>query len=295
LSVRKLTINLAGIVVRFDAQTSLPPFPGIDAGPFHDIKNKSDIRFSLRGAKPGRSLLSRVVPGLKHCRLLGSESPLLAAEPVRRRLDKALMHPHSCAVQLSDRTVSIFDFRRNRADFFYDVFEIPDFPARRLDFGLAAMFLPAFSALILHAAGIVRNGRAVLLAAPDGGGKSTAAVMASRAGGTILNDDRTAVRRVRGRWHAFGTPWGRTGARASAPLAGVFFLRKSRHFELEPVSSADAMHLLWEDNRDMFHPMPSETWMQAAALFHGFCRQIPAFRLQFPLDGIDWKTVFGAV
>ena len=290
-----ITLNLAGVAVRFDSNLPLPPFPGLDAGPFLSSGKQLDIRFFVRTAGAGRSRTFSDVPGLRMCRLFGCESLLLDAAPVRRRLEKALMHPRFCAVELAERAVSVFDFRRKRADFFFDPLEIVNYPPRRLDFGLAAMFLPAFSALILHAAGIVLGGRAILLAAPDGGGKSTAAALALRAGGAVLSDDRTAVRRVRGSWQAFGTPWGRTGASSSAPLCGLFFLEKGPRFELEPVSLVDAVHLLWKDNRETFHPMPAEVWMRAAELFHGLCRGIPAFRLQFPQDQIDWPAVFGAL
>ena len=82
-----------------------------------------------------------------------------------------------------------------------------------------------FNGLMLHSSAVVMDGRAYLFSAPSGTGKSTHTqlwldVFGEKAG--ILNDDKPALRRIDGKWYAYGTPWcGKEhwGCNASTPLS----------------------------------------------------------------------------
>ena len=81
-------------------------------------------------------------------------------------------------------------------------------PARlRLDFLELALqlLLPPRGFLGVHGAAIVQNGRAALLRAPGGGGKTTLAYAAARAGFQVLAEDAVWIDPAREAW--WGLPW----------------------------------------------------------------------------------------
>lgn len=83
--------------------------------------------------------------------------------------------------------------------------------------------------LVLHAAGVVLGGRAVLFIGPSGAGKTTAANQSD--GASWLARDRAAILPGAGGWTAWGMAGGDTirlpqSARRSYPLAGVLRVRR---------------------------------------------------------------------
>jgi hypothetical protein len=102
------------------------------------------------------------------------------------------------------------------------------------------------SGFMLHAATVLRNGRAYLFTGKSGAGKSTVASLAP--GGSVLTDELSLVRRVDGVWRAYGTPfWGefRAGdSNTGAPIEGIFRLvqaEENRVTPLRPVEFLRAM------------------------------------------------------
>lgn len=99
--------------------------------------------------------------------------------------------------------------------------------------------------LVVHGAGLLVDGRAIVLAGASGAGKTTSVRLWRRheRGATVLSDDRVVLRIRRGRWWAFGTPWhgeGRFQAPGGAPLGGLFFLRQAALSALRPLEAPDA-------------------------------------------------------
>ena len=82
---------------------------------------------------------------------------------------------------------------------------------------------------LLHAATVIRAGEAFVFAGRSGAGKSTVASLSPR--GSVLTDEISLLKRVKGEWRAFGTPfWGEfhaDGSNTSAPVAGIFRLVQS--------------------------------------------------------------------
>jgi len=97
---------------------------------------------------------------------------------------------------------------------------------------ILAMYLLGARGLVLHAAGMIVRGRAVVLAGVSGAGKTTLCRLAAgRPGWEALSDDRIIVRLPDGTREAcaHGTPWpgeGRIAVNRSAPLARVIFLAR---------------------------------------------------------------------
>jgi hypothetical protein len=113
-----------------------------------------------------------------------------------------------------------------------------------LDRFLFARLLAEEGRVIVHAAGIVIEGRAVLCGAVSGGGKTTLSRVAAAAGLSILSDERVVVGANEGGAPTlWGTPWygeGGFAAPGPAPLARILFLAKAEENRLLPLSPASA-------------------------------------------------------
>lgn len=88
-----------------------------------------------------------------------------------------------------------------------------------------------YGGLMLHASCVVVDGYAYLFSGPCGMGKSTHTqkYLKTFPDAVIINDDKPALRKIDGRWYAFGTPWcGKDGINenACAPIAGICFLHR---------------------------------------------------------------------
>jgi hypothetical protein len=103
--------------------------------------------------------------------------------------------------------------------------------------------------VVVHAAGVIRDGRGLVFAGPPGAGKSTLArLLARRGAAELLSDDRVILRRARGRWRAYGTPWSGTvrapTSPAAAPLAAIFFIRHGHRTAARSLSPSESLRRL---------------------------------------------------
>jgi hypothetical protein len=98
---------------------------------------------------------------------------------------------------------------------------------------------------IAHAAGVVVDGKGVLLGAVSGGGKTTFANLAQSAGITVLSDERMVVGLNNdGAPTLWGTPWAGEGGQAlpgPAPLTRLLFLEHAEANEAKPLRPAAAL------------------------------------------------------
>ncbi len=103
--------------------------------------------------------------------------------------------------------------------------------------------LPACGGLLLHASAVRAAGWAFVFPGPAETGKTTAA--RGFRGGTVLTDERCAVRRARDRWMAYPVPmWGGKYAPVASdvvPLAMVVVVRKNAALAATPMSGAAAI------------------------------------------------------
>lgn len=91
--------------------------------------------------------------------------------------------------------------------------------------------LPDYAGFMLHSSCVVVEGYAYLFSGPCGMGKSTHTqkYLKTFPDAVIINDDKPALRRIDGRWYAYGTPWcGKDGINENsfAPIAGICFLHR---------------------------------------------------------------------
>ena len=99
--------------------------------------------------------------------------------------------------------------------------------------------------IVLHGAGLVVDGRAVVLAGTSGAGKTTSVRLWRRyhRAARVLSDDRVVLRRRGGRWWVYGTPWhgeGRFQSPEGAPLHALVLLRQSAESAVTRVGAAAA-------------------------------------------------------
>ena len=100
--------------------------------------------------------------------------------------------------------------------------------------------MPARGGLLLHAAGLVLEGRAHLLVGPESSGKSTWARLGEGAGGRVISDDLVLVDGAGERLEVLGSPFRSTHVAdyrpGRCPLASVLFPRHGTTPRLQPVS-----------------------------------------------------------
>lgn len=201
--------------------------------------------------------------------------------------------PAAVSVLAHSLTVEIRDFERLSATVFLagglrGVLSTPAafYSLRKL----FSLFLPSLGAFMVHSAGISLECGTVLLAAPDSGGKSTAAAMAPA--GSVLGDDRMLVVMSGDGFAVHPTPWNESrGCPGGGRAAGVFVLDKSDSFGIGPVDPREAFAFLWQDNRTYFEDLPAPSRDSAFDSMLRLCRSVPCGRIGFPRDAFDWGAV----
>jgi len=106
-----------------------------------------------------------------------------------------------------------------------------------------------FNGIGLHASAVVYEDAAYLFSAQSGTGKSTHTQLWRRAFGFdktfILNDDKPSLRKIEGRWFAYGTPWsGKSDLNVPTrvPLQGIAFLERANENWIRRISPSEALY-----------------------------------------------------
>lgn len=141
-----------------------------------------------------------------------------------------------------------------------------------------------FDGVYLHASAVELDGRAYLFSGPCGMGKSThtriwQATFGDKA--RVFNDDKPALRRLDGRWYAYGTPWcGKDGININmkVPLAGICFLKQAPENAIRRLNSVETVSLFLTQTLRRFKDGANT----ALLLEHldKLVREIPIFELE---------------
>lgn len=106
-----------------------------------------------------------------------------------------------------------------------------------------------FDALILHSSHIKINGKGLLFSAPSQVGKSTQAELwRIHTNATIINGDRSVLRKVNGHWQVFGCPMcGTSGIhrQSNEPLSNIVMLMQNQDNKLRRLEKREAFRLLY--------------------------------------------------
>jgi hypothetical protein len=209
-------------------------------------------------------------------------------------LEHRLNWPDQVALELRPSSLTVFDFASRELEVFFtpDMYWFADDPrAGPITF---AVFLGAFTATMVHGAGLIRNGVTALFLAPDGGGKTTAVGLSTA--GTILCDDQIVIRKESNSLMAYGTPWGlTTNSSQTARVGGIFLLEKAEQFELIPLEPERALEYSWNEHLAYRVPLPKRLRSQAFDILYDICYQAPCYRMRFPKDYVDWDAIDAAM
>ena len=144
---------------------------------------------------------------------------------------------------------------------------------------------------LLHAASVVRDGRAYVFVGRSGAGKSTVASLSPP--GSVLTDEISLLRFSDGHWHAHGTPfWGEfraAGMNQRYPVAGIYLLSQDQKDRIEPLSTKDIVKallpcVLFFTSRKAAHEVLFQMLLYLA-------KQIPCYRLSFRLGSGFWEVI----
>jgi hypothetical protein len=145
--------------------------------------------------------------------------------------------------------------------------------------------------LMLHAASLIRGGRAYLFCGPSGSGKTTIVGLSPDA--TLLSEELSVVRVGRGRAECHGTPFrgepARAGEDRAAPLAGIYVLHHGNGHAVRALPPKLALERLLPNvlcfARDA--DVTGTVFRIAADLVEA----VPCFDLAFRLDPGFWEVI----
>lgn len=118
-----------------------------------------------------------------------------------------------------------------------------------LDEVLMINLLAKGEGMIVHACGISDNGQGILFAGISQSGKSSMAILWKKKARSalrdkiILSDDRIIIRKMRGQFWIYGTPWhgdAKVCSPEKAPLERIFFLNQARENKTEGIEGINA-------------------------------------------------------
>ena len=170
--------------------------------------------------------------------------------------------------------------RTNGSDRLLNPFRYP------LDQVLVMYALARREGAVIHAAGMSVNGRGFIFPGKSGAGKSTLSrQFLNRTNIGMLSDDRVAVRKLKGGFEAFGTPWAGDAGIAenkNFPLSGIFFIHHSEKNRIKEIKPNEAIKRLM--------PVTSIPWYDEKIMsgILSFCEElvfnVPAYELHFKPD-----------
>lgn len=155
---------------------------------------------------------------------------------------------------------------------------------------LSVLLLPC-RGFLLHAATVVRAGRAYVFTGGSGAGKSTVASLSPP--GSVLTDEISLLRCSNGSWHAYGTPfWGEfraEGANCKVPVAGIYSLVQDPEDRVEQLSAKEALRALLP-NILFFASSKPETEALLSVL-SAAAEKVPVYRLYFRRHAGFWEVI----
>ncbi len=156
---------------------------------------------------------------------------------------------------------------------------------------LLTMVLLPRRGFLLHAASIVRDGRAYVFTGRSGAGKSTVASLSPA--GAVLTDEISLLRFTDGCWQAYGTPfWGEfraAGLNEYYPVAGIYKLEQAKEDRLETLTPKEILRALLPCV--LFFTSNPEANRALLQMLLGMVQKIPCYRLHFRRAADFWGVV----
>jgi len=144
---------------------------------------------------------------------------------------------------------------------------------------------------LLHAATVVRNGKAYIFTGRSGAGKSTVASLSPE--GSVLTDEISLLRREDGVWRAYGTPfWGEfraAGSNSSAPVAGIFRLLQAAENQVEILRPVAILRALLPNV--LFFSAETEANRRLLEILSQAATEIAGYNLAFRPNATFWEVL----
>jgi hypothetical protein len=157
---------------------------------------------------------------------------------------------------------------------------------------LHTLILAPEGGFLLHASSAVRNGKAFLFSGVSEAGKTTMARLAPP-DVALLTDEASYVRKVNGRYFAYGTPFagefGEPGKNISAPIAALYLLKKAPENSIEEIDPAEATRRLLRNI--LFFAHQTELVRQVFDAACAFVASVPVYQLSFFPDQRVWELI----
>lgn len=138
----------------------------------------------------------------------------------------------------------------------------------------------SFDGYYVHSSAVVLDGKAYLFTAPSGTGKSTHTEKWIRLfGAHYLNDDKPILRRVEGKWMAYGTPWSGKhdlSTNEGVPLGGIVCLQRGEKNTIAPMPPVGALPFLM--SQTVYH-LRAENVERKLALLNRLLAEVPIWDL----------------
>jgi len=285
MKTSKIAMAIGGLAIEIRSTKSLHFLTSKRFLPFQADIVHPEITWEFQIVNPGPVDQGKSAPATGCSRLLSSRSPQLNA-----CLQQARKNPEWSAIEMNAGAVTILDFKKNRANIFFNREFVNELGVHGIGPAMLAPFLPNFEACLLHASAIVRHGRTAIFLAADEGGKTTAARLSPD--GTILGDDQVLVQRGLDGFQVSGTPWGlHMDGKLRAPLAGLFLLEKARRFSLVPLRARELLPHLWQEAKALLAILPKPLKIKAFDILSELATAVPAARMSFPKHFIDWEAI----
>jgi hypothetical protein len=154
------------------------------------------------------------------------------------------------------------------------------------------LMLAPEAGFLVHASSAVRNGKAFLFSGVSEAGKTTMARLAP-ADVSVLTDEASYVRKVDGRYFAYGTPFagemGKPGKNISAPIVALYLLAKGPNNRIEEIEPSAAVRRLLRNILFFAHQPEMVRHVFDAAC--AFVAAVPVFQLSFFPDRRVWDLI----
>jgi len=167
------------------------------------------------------------------------------------------------------------------------------YPLKDMDMKLYVNWLARSGDIILHASGVLVDGKGVAFAGNAGAGKSTLASFLLRNYEVkVLGEDQVVLRYINGRFWIFGTPWHENPEMCSplgAPLEKLFFLDRGLP---NGVSEVKAVECTTRILQTAFIPFYRQDLLPGIMDRLGtLSTQVPAFTLSYSLGTDPWPLI----
>jgi hypothetical protein len=137
---------------------------------------------------------------------------------------------------------------------------------------------------LLHAATVIRDGKAYIFTGRSGAGKSTVATLSPQ--GSVLTDEN-------GAWRAYGTPfWGEfkaAGSNSSAPVGGIFRLLQAPENRVELLRPMAILRTLLPNV--LFFSTEAKAHRQLLEILSQIAAEIPGYNLSFRKNATFWEVL----